>query len=200
VVKDFHFQHLSNNVQPLLFLYRDSGTKLFVRMIEPSKQVPDQVRDKLMKFSDQPFRYDFIANKYDELYRNESKLTRAIVVFTLLTIILSCIGLIGLISYTTETRTREIGIRKVCGASISQILVLLNMGIIKWILLGVLCSWILSWMALNRWLQGFANRITLDWWLFVLGAFMILLLTVITVSFQSWKAATRNPAEAVKHE
>jgi ABC-type antimicrobial peptide transport system permease subunit len=200
VVKDFHFQHLSNNVQPLLFLYSDSGTKLFVRMIEPSNQVSDQVQAKMKKFSDQPFVYDFITDKYEELYRNESKLTRAIVVFTLLTIILSCIGLIGLISYTTETRTREIGIRKVCGASISKILVLLNMGIIKWILLGVLCSWILSWMALNRWLQGFASKITLDWWFFVLGALTILLLTSITVSLQSWKAATRNPAEALKYE
>jgi len=116
------------------------------------------------------------------------------------TIILSCIGLIGLISYTTETRTREIGIRKVCGASTRQILVLLNMGVIKWILLGVLCSWIFSWIALNRWLQGFASRITLDWWFFVLGALTILLLTAITVSLQSWKAATRNPAEAIKYE
>ncbi len=200
VVKDFHFQHLSNNIQPLLFMYSDSKTKMFIKMIDPSKQVLDQIRGKLVEFSDQPFRYDFITDKYDELYRNESKLTKAILVFTLLTIILSCIGLIGLISFTTETRTREIGIRKVCGASISQILILLNKGILKWILLGVLISWIFSWIALNRWLEGFANRISLDWWLFVLGAFIILLLTIITVSFQTWKAASRNPAEAVKYE
>jgi putative ABC transport system permease protein len=200
VVKDFHFQHLSNTIQPLLFRYRDSGTKLFVRMNEPSGQVPGQVQAKLKQFSDQPFVYEFVADKYDELYRNESKLAKAVVVFTLLTMILSCIGLIGLISYTTETRTREIGIRKVCGASISQILFLLNTGIIKWILLGVLLSWILSWMALSRWLQGFASRTTLDGWFFVLGAFTILILTVITVSLQSWKAASRNPAEAIKYE
>ena len=200
VVKDFHFQHLSNNIQPLLFMYSDSKTKMFIKMIDPSKQVLDQIRGKLVEFSDQPFRYDFITDKYDELYRNESKLTKAILVFTLLTIILSCIGLIGLISFTTETRTREIGIRKVCGASISQILILLNKGILKWILLGVLISWIFSWIALNRWLEGFANRISLDWWLFVSGAFIILLLTIITVSFQTWKAASRNPAEAVKYE
>ncbi len=132
--------------------------------------------------------------------RNETKLTKAILVFTFLTIVLSRIGLIGLISYTTEKRTREIGIRKVNGANINQILIMLNMGIIKWILLGVLISWILSWIVLNRWLEGFAKRITLDWWVFVTGAFMILLLTMITVSFQSWKAAKRNPAEAVKYE
>ena len=200
VVKDFHFQHLSNNIKPFLFLYSDSKTKMFIKMIEPSKQVLDQIRGKLVEFSDQPFRYDFITDKYDELYRNETKLTKAILVFTLLAIILSCIGLIGLISFTTETRTREIGIRKVCGASISEILVLLNMGIIKWILLGVLISWIFSWIFLNRWLESFANRITLDWWLFVLGAFIILLLTILTVSFQTWKAASRNPAEAIKYE
>jgi len=200
VVKDFHFQHLSNNVQPLLFFYSYSNTKLFAKLIEPSKQVLDQIQGELMKFSDQPFAYNFIADKYDELYRNEVKLTKAILVFTLLTIILSCIGLVGLISFTTETRTREIGIRKICGASISQILFLLNMGIVKWILLGVLLSWIFSWIALNRWLESFANRITLDWWFFVSGAFIILLLTIITISFQTWKAASRNPAEAVKYE
>lgn len=200
VVKDFHFQHLSNNVQPLLFRYSDSNTKLFIKMIEPSKQVLDQIQDRMMKFSEEPFAYDFVTDKYDELYRNEFKLTKATVGFTLLSIVLSCIGLIGLISYTTETRTREIGIRKVNGASIPQILMLLNMGIIKWILLGVLFSWILSWMALNRWLEGFTNRITLDWWFFVSGALIILLLTIITISFQTWKAAKRNPAEAVKYE
>ena len=105
-----------------------------------------------------------------------------------------------MISFTTETRTREIGIRKVCGVSISQILIMLNIGVFKWILLGVLISWIFSWIVLNRWLESFANRITLDWWLLVLGAFMILLLTIMTISLQTWKAASRNPAEAIKYE
>lgn len=200
VVKDFHFQHLSNKVQPFLFLYSDSRSKMFIKLIEPSSQMLEQIQNKLVKFSDLPFRYEFISDQYEELYSNESKLTMAILIFTLLTIILSCIGLIGLISYTTETRTREIGIRKVCGASIPQILVLLNMGLLRWILLGVLISWILSWIALNRWLESFANRIRLDWWLFVLGAFMILFLTMLTVSFQSWKAAVRNPADALRNE
>ena len=200
VVKDFHFQHLSNSIQPLLFLYSDSKNKMFVKITGMSNLVVDQIQGKLIQFSDQPFTYEFIADKYDELYRNESKLAKAILAFTLLTIALSCIGLIGLISYTTETRTREIGIRKVCGANTSQMLLLLNGSIVKWVSLGVLISWILSWMALHRWLEGFAYRIALDGWLFLTGAILILLLATLTISYQTWKAANRNPAEAIKYE
>ena len=200
VVKDFHFQHLINDVHPLLFLYSNSGTKLFVKLNRLSKSVLEQIENEFNRFSDQPFTYDFITNQYDELYKNESKLTKAILAFTVLTIVLSFIGLIGLISYTTETRIKEIAIRKVCGASINKILLLINLGIVKWIMLGVLISWTISWFALNRWLEGFSNRIALQWWFFVAGALIVLVLTILTISFQSWKAATRNPVEAIKYE
>ena len=173
---------------------------MFVKLNRLSKSVLEQIENEFNRFSDQPFTYDFITNQYDELYKNESKLTKAILAFTVLTIVLSFIGLIGLISYTTETRIKEIAIRKVCGASINKILLLINLGIVKWIMLGVLISWTISWFALNRWLEGFSNRIALQWWFFVAGALIVLVLTILTISFQSWKAATRNPVEAIKYE
>ncbi len=134
------------------------------------------------------------------MYKDEFKLTIAILVFTILTIILSCIGLIGLITFSTETRTKEIGIRKVCGASTGEMLKLLNIAVIRWLLLGFVFSCVLSWIGLNKWLEGFASRIALDWWIFFLGGFIVLVLTTLTVSLQTWRAATRNPAEALRSE
>ena len=200
MVKDFHFQHLSNNIHPLMFMYSVSKPKMFVKTNNQSKQVLEQIQNIFLNFSDEPYNYDFVADQYDELYKDEFKLTIAILVFTILAIVLSCIGLIGLITFSTETRTKEIGIRKVCGASTREMLKLLNMSVIRWLLLGFVISCIIAWIGLNKWLESFANRIALDWWIFILGAFIILVLTALTVSLQTWRAATRNPAEALRSE
>ena len=197
MVKDFHFQHLSNNIHPLMFMYSVSKPKMFVKTNNQSKQVLEQIQNIFLNFSDEPYNYDFVADQYDELYKDEFKLTIAILVFTILAIVLSCIGLI---TFSTETKTKEIGIRKVCGASTREMLKLLNMAVIRWLLLGFVLSCVLSWIGLNRWLESFANRIALDWWIFILGASIILVITMLTVSFQTWRAATRNPAEALRSE
>jgi putative ABC transport system permease protein len=200
MVKDFHFQHLSNDIHPLIFMYSDSKPKMFIKTNIQSKELLEQIQNIFLNFSDEPYNYDFVTDQYDELYKDELMLTIAILVFTILTIILSCIGLIGLITFSTETRTKEIGIRKVCGASTGEMLKLLNIAVIRWFLLGFVLSCVLSWIGLNRWLERFANRITLDWSIFILGASIILLITALTVSLQIWRAATRNPAEALRSE
>ena len=200
IVVDFHFQHLSNDIHPLMFRYSITENNLLLKPNERSDHVLGQIQDLFVNFSDEPLHFDFVADMYDALYRNENKLTTSILVFTLLAIVLSCIGLLGLITFTTETRTREVGIRKVNGASTRAIILWLNRGIIRWYLLGLVISCFLAWMGLNKWLEGFTNRISLSWWIFFLGAFIILVLALLTVSFKTWNAATRNPADTLRSE
>jgi putative ABC transport system permease protein len=135
-----------------------------------------------------------------ELYINENKISLGIIVFTILAIILSCIGLIGLVTFNTESKTKEIGVRKVYGAKITEIVVLLNENIIKWFLVGFLVSCILSWFLMTKWLENFAFRITLDWWVFMSGAIIVLIITALTVSLQTMKAASTNPVDSLKYE
>ena len=200
VVKDFHFQHLSNDISPLFFRYSNSGNKLFIKPNKRSDFGLDQIRDMFVNFSDEPLHYDFVADMYDVLYKNEDKLSTAILVFTLLAIILSCIGLLGLITFTTERKTREVGIRKVNGAGAWEMILWLNRGVIRWYMIGLVISCAGTWIGLNKWLENFANRIALGWWIFFLGAIIILVLALLTVSFQTWNAATRNPAVTLRSE
>jgi putative ABC transport system permease protein len=141
-----------------------------------------------------------VDDELKELYINENKISLGIIVFTILAIILSCIGLIGLVTFNTESKTKEIGIRKVCGAKITEIVILLNKDIIKWFLVGFFASCILSWILMTRWLENFAFRIPLNWWIFILGASIIMIIAALTVSWQTWKAAIKNPVDALKYE
>lgn len=200
VVKNFHFQSLSNNIQPLLFVYSDKESRMFVKISQNTAQSIDAIKKEFAQFFDQPFSYSFVDDDLKELYINENKISLGILVFTILAIILSCIGLIGLVTFNTESKTKEIGVRKVCGARITEVIILLNKNIIKWFLAGFFVSCILSWFLMTKWLENFAYRITLDWWVFISGAIIVLIITAITVSLQTMKAATTNPTDALKYE
>ncbi|MDD4031716.1 MAG: ABC transporter permease, partial [Bacteroidales bacterium] len=200
VVKNFHFQSLSNNIQPLLFMYSDKENRMFVKISHNTTQSLDAIKKQFAQFYDQPFSYNFVDDDLKELYINESKISLGMLVFTILAIILSCIGLIGLVTFNIESKTKEVGVRKVCGAKITEIIVLLNENIIKWFLVGFLVSCILSWFLMSKWLENFAFRITLSWWIFISGAFMVLMITALTVSWQTWKAASTNPVDSLKYE
>jgi putative ABC transport system permease protein len=200
IVRDFNFQHLSNDIQPLLFMYDDVNTNMFVKTSQPASQTLKQIQKHHAKITDQPFSFTFIEDEYNDLYSNESKITTAISVFTLLTIVLSCIGLIGMITYSTEIKQKEIAVRKVCGAKINEVLILLNKDLFKWFLAGTLISCFVAQFAMNKWLESFANRIGLDWWLFALGAAIILVISIATISWQTWSAAVKNLADVLKYE
>jgi putative ABC transport system permease protein len=183
-----------------MFMYSDTKNKMFIKTNQLSKQVLEQIHRQFAKFSDQPFTFSFIGGKYDDLYKNESKISIAILVFTILTIFLSCIGLIGLITFNTETKTKEIGIRKVSGAKINEIIIMLNKDIMRWFLIGFFLSCIVSWIVMNKWLENFAYRVSIDWWVCILGGFVVLVIATFSVSWQTWKAAVKNPVEALKYE
>lgn len=197
VVKDFHFQNLSNSIQPQLFTYSASQNRMFVEIGQNIEQGINAIKDQFDQFYNLPFSYSFIDHQIKGLYAGESKISLGIIVFTILTIILSCIGLIGLITFNLELRVKEIGIRKICGSNIAEVLLLLNRDIMKWFLVGFIISCMLSWYFMTKWLEDFSFKISLEWWIFLSGGFIIFIITALTTTGLTWKAARQNPVESL---
>ncbi|MEX0315483.1 MAG: ABC transporter permease [Allomuricauda sp.] len=144
--------------------------------------------------------YHFVDSQFESTYADEQRLAKVFPIFTLLSILIASLGLFGLTSYTLINRTKEIGIRKVNGASIAQILQLLNQNFVKWVGLAFVIAVPVSWFGMDRWLQGFAYKTTLSWWVFALAGLTTLLISLLTVSWQSFKAATANPIKSLRDE
>ena len=134
------------------------------------------------------------------MYQKETKLGQIFSYFTVIAIFIACLGLFGLASFITEERTKEIGIRKVLGGSVSDIVMLLSRGFTKWIVLANFIAWPVAYYFMNKWLQNFAYRVNLSVWIFILSGLAALAIALLTVSYQSIKAATANPVEALKYE
>jgi putative ABC transport system permease protein len=147
-----------------------------------------------------PFEYSFLDENYDNLYMSEMQTKKIFSVFSFLAIFIACLGLFGLASFIADRKTKEIGIRKVLGASIPKIVSILNKSFVKWVLLANFIAWPTAWFIMNRWLQNFAYRIGLSWWMFVLAAVLALMFALITVSFQTLKAALKNPVDSLRYE
>ena len=134
------------------------------------------------------------------MYQKEEKAAKAIQIFAIIAIIISCLGLIGLIEHITRVKVKEISIRKINGAKTREIISMLNISIVKWVFLGFIIACPLVYYIMNRWLENFAYKTSLNWWIFALAGLLALAIALLTVSFQSWKAATRNPVEALRYE
>jgi putative ABC transport system permease protein len=147
-----------------------------------------------------PFEYSFISNQYAQLYSSEEKQGQLFTVFAGLAILIACLGLFGLATFNTLQRVKEIGIRKVLGASVFNIVQLLSREIIVLILVANLVAWPLAWYFMDQWLDTFAYRIDINVWLYLLAAFAALLIALITVSTQTIKAARSNPANTLRYE
>lgn len=147
-----------------------------------------------------PLEMQFLDASWNSLYAKELQFQKILTFTTLISIILSCLGLIGLTFFIMERRTKEIGIRKVNGAKISEIMVLLNRDFVKWVAVAFIIAAPVAWYALNKWLENFAYKTTLSWWIFALAGMLALGIALLTVSWQSWRAATRNPVEALRYE
>jgi putative ABC transport system permease protein len=151
-------------------------------------------------FPGNPFSYSFVDEKFDEQYRNDQRFASLFSVFAGLAILIACLGLFGLASFSARQRTKEIGIRKVLGASVASVVALLSQEFVKLILLANLIAWPIAYFTMNKWLQDFAYRIDIGWWVFALAGGMALLIALVTVSTQAIKAALANPVEALRYE
>ena len=147
-----------------------------------------------------PLEYKFLDQTYAALYARETQFQTFLLYTTLISLVLSCLGLIGLTFFVMEQRTKEIGVRKVNGARISDLLTMLNRDFVKWVTISFVIATPLAYFAMHKWLENFAYKTTLNWWIFALAGLLALGIALLTVSWQSWKAATKNPVEALRYE
>ncbi len=206
VVKDYHFQSLHEKIRPLV-LYNASpygGNYYRISMRVRPENIQETIaflRSKWKEFDSRyPLEFVFVDEQYDAMYRAEERLGKLFGYFTALAILIGCLGLFGMSAYSAEQRTKEIGIRKVLGATTSHVTVLLVREFTKWVLLAVLIAWPVGYFIMNSWLQNFAYRIGLGAGTFVLAALLALIIALMTVTYQALKAAVANPAESLKYE
>ena len=147
-----------------------------------------------------PFSFQFMDDRISANYKSEINTAKVVTSLSLIAIFLSMIGIFGMIIFTIQRRTKEIGIRKVNGAKVSEILTMLNRDFIKWVVIAFIIATPVAYYAMNKWLENFAYKTTLSWWIFALAGVLALGIALLTVSFQSWKAATRNPIESLRYE
>jgi putative ABC transport system permease protein len=203
VCHDFHYRSLQTKVEPLIMAikpdrFSNISLKISTQDVSRTLAIVEQKWKEL--FPQHPFEYFFLDESFDNQYRSDEKLSRIFFTFTLLTILIACLGLFGLATFTAERRTKEIGIRKVLGASVNDIVSLLSKDFLQLVLIANVIAWPLAYYAMYRWLQDFAYRISIDWWVFVLAGASALIIALFTVSFQAIRAATANPVKSLRTE
>jgi putative ABC transport system permease protein len=199
VVRDFNFQHLRNEIRPLLFTYSGSARHLFVKIKSNASETLGQTQEHISDLYDKPIGYSFVIEEYNKLYLGEQQIISAILFFTILSILLSSLGLIGVVSHANEARAKEIAVRKVFGAETCEMMLELNVGILKIFLPSLFFGSLLAWLVMQQWLMDYAHRREFEGWVFLLGASIILIIALLSVSFQTWRASNRSPAAALKN-
>lgn len=205
VVEDFHFESMHSSITPYVFTNgNDMAWRPFVLVKLQTEDLFGTMDDLKATFAEHvpasAFDYVFVDDKLDKLYHGEKRLASVVFIFTLLTIFISCLGLFGLAAFTAERRTKEIGIRKVLGATVTGLVGLLAKDFLKPVLLSILIAAPISWLTMNYWLKNFAYRIDMEWWYLALAGALALLVAFATVSMQSLKAALANPVESLRSE
>ncbi len=147
-----------------------------------------------------PVTYTFLDDRLNALYRNEARMMEMFGYFSMLAIFIACLGLFGLASFTTEQRTKEIGVRKVLGATVSRIIILLSREFAKWVLVANIIAWPIAYFAMNTWLDNFAYRVNVGWAAFLVTGVLTFMIALLTVSYQSVRAALANPADSLRYE
>lgn len=202
VVKDFHFQSLHKPIEPAVLFTGMYGSNILVKV--NGSNIPKTIAGLQTKWKsllpERPFNYRFLDDDYNKLYQSEMRLGNIMNIFAAIAIILACIGLFGLSAYSVRQRVKEIGVRKVLGAKVGSIVMLLSKDFIKLAVVASIIAFPLGWWVMNHWLDNFAYRINIRWWIFGIAAFVTLLITLITISFQSIKAAMANPVESLRSE
>jgi putative ABC transport system permease protein len=203
VVKDFHFKSVRDKIEPLvMFIWLDQYAKVYIRLAPDKVQQGLAVVEKAYaKFNpDKPFEYSFLDEDFDEQYRSEQRTGIIFNYFAFIAIFISCLGLFGLVMFATEQRTKEIGIRKVLGASLQNVILLISTDFIKLVLIANVIAIPLAWYSMNQWLDSFAYHVDLRWTTFLIASVSSILIAWLTMSYQSLKAASANPVESLRSE
>jgi putative ABC transport system permease protein len=203
VVKDFHFRPLHYPIGPLVLTNNPENIMTMNVKIAPENRAETlkYIRDTYQKHRDQRgFSYSFFEDLLGEKYQDETRLKNITVAFSIMAIVISVLGILGMAVFAITRRTKEIGIRKVNGARTSEVIVMLNKDFVKWVAIAFVIATPIAWYAMHKWLENFAYKTELSWWIFALAGLLALGIALLTVSWQSWKAATRNPVEALRYE
>jgi putative ABC transport system permease protein len=202
VVKNFHFESLRNGIDALSLILGNEADRMIVKLSAGDfSQTIGEIEERWDKVAPgQPLNYYFMDDSFNDTYQAEQRLGRIFMVFTMLSLCIACLGLFGLATFNAERRTKEIGIKKVMGASVKQITFQLSAGFLKLVAIALVVSLPLSWYAMNKWLEAFTYRIEITWWTFAVAAFLAVAIAVITVSYQSIKAAIMNPVNSLRSE
>jgi len=203
VVKDFNFKSLHNELKPLaLTFYPTLFDNLMIKI--SAENIPNTLNylkktwDSL--FPQYPFEFTFLNNDFQKMYKKETTSSLIITYVSFLALFISCIGLFGLVLFTIDSRIKEIGIRKVAGSTTGRIVLMLNLEYIKFILLSFIIACPIIIYSMQKWLQSFAYRVNLSWWIFVSAGLITILISLFTVSWHTWKTATKNPVSCLRHE
>jgi putative ABC transport system permease protein len=205
VIKDINISSLQTQVEPVVYRYTGANwlagymtlridQKYYSKTIQFAKKTWEELAPGA------PFQYFFIKDKYIERYRDEERLSDIVGTFTIIAIFLSCLGLFALIAWLSIQRTREIGIRKINGATITEVMYMLSSDFIKLVAIAFIIACPIAWYIMSKWLQNFAYRTELSWWIFCLSGIIALGIAILTVSFQTWRAATKNPVESLRYD
>jgi putative ABC transport system permease protein len=202
VVKDYNFESLREPVKPLMFSLDRYPFNLYVKTVEGgAKSALASVENLWNEYNyNHEFKYSFLEDQFDHMYKSDLRVGKILYIFSFIAIFVSCLGLFGMVTYTAETKTKEIGIRKVMGASISNIVSMLSKEFLILVVIAMLIAFPLAYYWLDKMLQDYAFRIEIGWWMFAIAGIIIIMLALITVGWQAIKAATANPVKALKME
>ena len=202
VVKDFNFNSMHDKVGPLIIELNENWGRIAMRI--NTKNIPALISEVEKKWNSmgpgQPFSYSFLDANFNKVYDAEQRTGKLFITFAVFAIFIACLGLFGLVTYAAEQRIKEIGVRKVLGASISEIVAMISKDFIKLVLIAFVIAFPVAWLMMNKWLQSFAYRINISWWVFVIAGLLTIAIALITVSFQAIKAAMANPVKSLRSE
>ena len=200
VVEDFNFESLKGKVEPLGLFYSTSNSVISIKTTAGEMdQLLAKAEDVWKSFAPAaPFRYDFLDDRFSKMYKSEDRVMALFSIFSLLAIFIACLGLLALATFMTEQRMKEIGIRKVLGASVYNIVFTLTKKFLLYVLIGLCIATPIAWLQMTKWLDNFAYRIDMEWWIFLFSGILAISIAFITVGLQSLKAAMVNPVESIR--
>ncbi|NOR88064.1 MAG: FtsX-like permease family protein, partial [Bacteroidales bacterium] len=204
IVKDFTVHTMHSAIRPMVII-QQHPEKMSLFAIKTTGETDEEIKASITKLfkeisPDKMVSIFTLQDQIDRFYIREQNQTKLIIAFSILAIVLAIMGLFGMVLNTVSRKTKEIGIRRVNGAKVSEIILMLNKDFLKWVVLAYVIAAPVAYYSMNRWLENFAYKTTISWWIFALAGALALGVALLTVSWQSWRAATRNPVEALRYE
>ncbi|MDC0584489.1 ABC transporter permease [Bacteroidales bacterium] len=200
VVRDFHYKSLHDQIGNFMYILRQSNNQFLLVKVANPETITSVVKSLEEIYTGLPILFDLLDTKLYANYKAELTLSKLIQVFAIIACIIACLGLLGFSIHATRTGTKEIGVRKVAGATISEILILLNKKYVRWVAIAFVVACPLALLGIRKWLENFAYQTPISWWIFALAGAIALIIALVTVSWHSWRAANRNPIEALRYE